>query len=533
MRSSFCSALVSVLLGWHSVAVKSPDINPRTPLVNQDDPPEKLPIFPKSNERNATPHRCEFACSYLSKTYADTVAFPGSDKYIQVQKSFWSQQQSIVSPMCIFRPENVKQVSFAMFVNTDTNCTFAVRSGGHATFPGASNIQDGMAFDMQAINEITIASDGKTAVLGTGNTWYDVYKTLEARNLTAVGAFAANVGVGGHILGGGISLLSNLYGWACNNVINYEIVGAHGGILNVDAERPEMFSALCGGGNNFGIVTRFTVNIYPQGPIWQGLREFNMDKKRVVLDAYVNLGRNIEKDPRSNQYFTAFTVTRDAEKISVDLENADGIHYPSIFNEVIAIPVILATSKIQYMSEVTEALANKTRSGLRNTHWTYTFKLDAWLVGFVTDTFLAAIRPLRDIKGIVANCKFQTITKPMLSHMKGNAFGLSAEGGPYTLLLLSAAWSDEADDETIYRAFADMLQAIKEEAKESGLHVDYLFMNYASQFQDVISSYGAENVERLRAASYDDDPEGFLERLQPGYFKLDGSAPAEMREDGV
>ncbi|EEQ91777.2 FAD binding domain-containing protein [Blastomyces dermatitidis ER-3] len=533
MRSSCYSALVSILLGWHSLAFKSPDIHPSSPPVSQDDPLEKVPSFPKFNETNAIPRRCELACSYLSKTYADTVAFPGSDKYSRFQTSFWSQQQSKVSPMCIFRPENVKQVSFAMFVNTEINCTFAVRSGGHATFPGASNIQDGMTFDMQAINEITISPDGKTAVLGTGNTWYDVYKTLEVNNMTAVGASAADVGVGGHILGGGISLLSNMYGWGCNNVINYEIIGAHGGILNVDAERPEMFFALCGGGNNFGIVTRFTVKIYPQSLMWQGVRGFSIHQKRVVLDAYVSLGRNINKDPRSSNHLTAFTVTSDAERISVYLENADGIPYPAIFDEVKAIPTIFATSKVQYMSEITKTLENEAPSGLRNTHWTYTFKLDAWLVGFVTDTFLAAIQPVRNISGIIADCRFQTLTESMLLHMKGKVFGLSSEGGPYTLLLLSATWSDEADDKMIYRAFSDMLQAIKEEAKQSGLHVDYLFMNYASQFQDVISSYGAENVQRLRVASYNDDPEGFLERLQPGYFKLNGSAPAKMREDGL
>ncbi|QSS50819.1 FAD binding domain-containing protein [Histoplasma capsulatum var. duboisii H88] len=182
------------------------------------------------------------------------------------------------------------------------------------------------------------------------------------------------------------------------------------------------------------------------------------------------------------------------------------------------------------MSEITKALANETPPGSRYTHWTYTFKLDAWLLRFVADTFLATINPLRAIRGIVVECNFQTVTEPMLSQIKGNAFGLSVEGGPYTLLLLSAAWSNEADDETIYRTFSNMIQTIKEEANESGVHTDYLFMNYASQFQDVISSYGADNVQRLRVASYNDDPEGFLQELQPGYFKLNGSAPAELRK---
>lgn len=312
-----------------------------------------------------------------------------------------------------------------------------------------------------------------------------------------------------------------------------QIVGAHGGILNIDAEHPEMFFSLCGGGNNFGIVTRFTVNLYPQGPMWQGLRGFNMDQKQAVLDAYVNLGRNINKDTSSNNGFTAFTLSHDTERVSVHLENMDGIPYPPIFEEVKAIPAVIETSKVQYMSEITKTLANGTPAGSRNTHWTYTFKLDAWLAGFVVDIFLAAIQPLREIMGIIADCNFQTITEPMLSYMKGNAFGLSAEEGPYTLLFLSAVWSNEADDESIYKAFSNMIQTIKAKAKGSGLHVDYLFMNYASQFQDVISSYGAENVRRLRVASYNDDPEQFLEKLQPGYFKLNGSAPAELRVDGI
>ncbi|KKZ68374.1 hypothetical protein EMCG_05960 [[Emmonsia] crescens] len=339
-----------------------------------------------------------------------------------------------------------------MLVITEVNCTFAVKSGGHATFPGASNIQDGMTFDMRSINEITISPDRKTRVLGTGNTWYALYKALEVHNLTAVGARAADVGVGGQILG-------------------------------------------------------------------------------AVLDAYVNLGRNISKDPSSSNGFTAFTLSHDTERVSVHLENTDGIPYPPIFEEVKAIPAVIEASKVHYMSEITKTLANRTLVGSRNTHWTYTFKLDALLAGFVVDIFLAAIQPLREIEGIIADCNFQTITEPMLSHMKGNAFGLSGEEGPYTLLLLSAVWSNEADDESIYKAF-NMMQTIKAKAKGSGLHVDYLFMNYASQFQDVISSYGAENVRRLRVASYNDDPEQFLERLQPGYFKLNGSAPAELRVDG-
>ncbi|EEH48503.1 uncharacterized protein PADG_04582 [Paracoccidioides brasiliensis Pb18] len=533
MWLSYNLALVSILLGRLVVAFELLDIDSASPLAYQETSFQKLPIVPKFSRNDTVPRRCVFACTYLSKVYPGTVAFPGNRTYSEFQESFWSQQQSKFQPTCIFRPQITKQVSFATFVNTEVNCTFAVRSGGYSAFPGAANIQDGMTLDLRSINEITISPDKKTAVLGTGNTWYDVYKKLEVQNLTAVGGSTAGEGVGGQILGGGISSLSNLYGWACDNVRNYEIVGAHGGILNIDAKQPGMFFALRGGGNNFAIVTRFTVNVYPQKQMWHGLHVFDMDKTQDVLAAYVNIARNSTKDPPSSNSFTTFSVTNDSETISIGLENADGIPYPPIFDEMKTIPSLFESSLVQYMSEISKRLANETPSGLRNTHWTYTFRLDFELAEFVVDTFLATTQSLKYIRNIKADCIFQTITESMLSLMKGNTFGLPAEGGPYAVLLLSASWSNEIDDMTIYQAFSIMLETIREEAKESGLHVDYLFMNYASQFQDVISSYGPEIVQRLREASLYDDPEQILQKLQPGYFKMNGSAPAELRNDSA
>jgi FAD/FMN-containing dehydrogenase len=46
-------------------------------------------------------------------------------------------------------------------------------------------------------------------------------------------------------------------------------------------------------------------------------------------------------------------------------------------------------------------------------------------------------------------------------------------------------------------------------------------MNYASQFQDVVASYGKENQERLKRVARKYDPTGVFQRLVPGYFKLE------------
>jgi hypothetical protein len=64
-----------------------------------------------------------------------------------------------------------------------------------------------------------------------------------------------------------------------------------------------------------------------------------------------------------------------------------------------------------------------------------------------------------------------------------------------------------------------------EAAKAAGKLNDYLYMNYASPYQNPIGGYGAANQARLNAISKKYDPTGVFQTLQPGYFKLDGTAP--------
>jgi hypothetical protein len=48
-------------------------------------------------------------------------------------------------------------------------------------------------------------------------------------------------------------------------------------------------------------------------------------------------------------------------------------------------------------------------------------------------------------------------------------------------------------------------------------------MNYASPCQDVVSSHGSANKQRLKSIAGEYDPTGVFQKLQPGYFKLEGA----------
>lgn len=77
---------------------------------------------------------------------------------------------------------------------------------------------------------------------------------------------------------GGISYLSRRYGWAVDNIRNYEVVLANGTIANVNKDsHPDLFFALRGGGNNFGIVTRFDFETRRIGMMFGGTTTFIME----------------------------------------------------------------------------------------------------------------------------------------------------------------------------------------------------------------------------------------------------------------
>jgi FAD/FMN-containing dehydrogenase len=71
---------------------------------------------------------------------------------------------------------------------------------------------------------------------------------------------------------GGISAFSPSRGWACDNVVNFQVVLAFGEIVdaNDSNEYADLSIVLKGGQNNFGVVTRFDLRTFRYGLYWGG-----------------------------------------------------------------------------------------------------------------------------------------------------------------------------------------------------------------------------------------------------------------------
>ena len=83
---------------------------------------------------------------------------------------------------------------------------FAVKSGGHATNPGWSNVNNGVAIDLGSMNTITVQQERLIASVGPGAVWGDIYAALDSFNLSALGGRASGIGAAGFLLGGTLCL---------------------------------------------------------------------------------------------------------------------------------------------------------------------------------------------------------------------------------------------------------------------------------------------------------------------------------------
>ena len=162
-------------------------------------------------------------CGFLAFTRPHQLSFPNSPTYEFQESQYWSQQQALVEPTCRFSPAAAEDVSLAVLTLRVTNCQFAVKSGGHAAFSGASNIEGGLTIDLVNLNKITVSADKTQTSIGAGNVWYNVYTYLQPKGLTVIGGRVSAIGVGGLTLGGGMSFFSSRYGWACDNVNKYQV----------------------------------------------------------------------------------------------------------------------------------------------------------------------------------------------------------------------------------------------------------------------------------------------------------------------
>lgn len=179
------------------------------------------------------------ACSAIAATSVE-LQTSGSN-YLTAKDHYWSAANADDTPACVAFPQNAEDVSTVVqILQNYTDVDFAMKSGGHNPNRGFSSVDGGVLISFSNLVSTTYISDSQTADVGPGSRWKEACEALEPHNVTVVGGrigerffckredreaddHAGDVGVGGLLLGGGLSFLSGQYGLPADTVVNYEV----------------------------------------------------------------------------------------------------------------------------------------------------------------------------------------------------------------------------------------------------------------------------------------------------------------------
>ncbi|KAI1662064.1 hypothetical protein F4813DRAFT_343338 [Daldinia decipiens] len=457
------------------------------------------------------------------------VLLPTDAAYAARIDSYWCNSAKL-RPSCIVQPQSAEEVSKAVVALAKANQLFAIRSGGHTNWAGSNNITDGVTLDLGLLNSTEYDDTNQIVHLGPGGKWKDVYDELEKHGRRVAGGRESDVGVGGFLLGGGNTFYASFYGLACNSVIAYDVVLADGRIITAEAEgdHADLFCALKGGGNNFGIVTRFTMRTIPGGPVWGGLAIHPLDVIPAGVKGVVDFTTNNASDLYTNMQFVVGYLPRFGGNICLTIaNNMAAIEKPPSLQKFLALPEIMNNYKTTTLQEV--ITYSSLPPNYYNIWFTLTIKNDASIIlkaAELHDQMAKELQAGIPDQDFASHVSFQPlpylfVQKSHVANSSGNVLGLEQNTGDAIVIQASVSVRTaelEAWARPKVRALVDEVRAFANNI-EGGV-MPWMYLNYSHSSQEVLQSYGPENVRRIREAAWKYDPEGVFQRLCPGGFKI-------------
>ncbi|KAL2865132.1 FAD-binding oxidoreductase [Aspergillus lucknowensis] len=456
----------------------------------------------------------------------DVLYLPGQEAYDARVASYWSLTAQL-RPWAIVQPRNTEEVSKAVKAIVGApDCKFAVRSGGHTPWMGASNIVDGVTIDLGLMAGVAYNPETEIASLLPGGTWANAYTDLEKQGRMVAGGREGKVGIAGLVTGGGKTFYTCRVGFACDQVANYEVVLADGSIVNAnDQTNPDLFRALKGGGNNFGIVTRFDMVTFPATNIWDCTMICPKESTPQLAEAFLDFVKNVTASPNNHVLGMWTYLPRTVDHfVLLSLMNLDCEEEPHTLSKFLALP---GKKDAKVTTIATKLKSFIVPSGNEDTWFTLTFKADLRIILKAAAVFEALIQTMKT-QIPDGNFHFSMVLQPLppsfgkhSAARGGNMLGLDRIDDDCVLLVWGVLVDTAEVSTTIgFPALKGAIDEIESYAKSLGGDVGFRYLNYCDGSQDPLGSYGAENIRKMREAAAKFDPEGVFQTRVPGGFKI-------------
>ncbi|KAK1589932.1 FAD binding domain-containing protein [Colletotrichum navitas] len=447
-------------------------------------------------------------CAELLQSSPDKTFVPGDDEYERERNAFCRE----------------------------TGARFAVRGGGHMAVEGASSIEDGILIVASSLGALSVSEDLKTADIGPGHTWGEVYARLAEDDLAVAGGRLSPVGVPGLLLGGGVSFYANQGGWSADTVVAYEVVPADGTIANVTAESdPELFWALKGGSSNLDLVTRFTMRTFPSKKVFAGAYTVAGEHVPAFLEAVADFS-TANTDPLSHAVpMVVPTDSNNSVASAVLFYDSETESNPGCFKPFFDIPSIANTMCFKTLADFSAEVGGLVVEDINDVF------IAGCTVGKDRETILKGVRISHDVfvnsldslfeavpKGdfVLLSVNWQPITQTWQdasrrSNPGGNALGIDVETkGIYNAWAWAVEWSSSRYDEAVLAWVKETTAEAERQTKEAGIYDAFNYMGDASGFQEIYAGYGEDNKRKLLDVSRTVDPERTFQSLMPGGFKI-------------
>ncbi|KAF3481867.1 uncharacterized protein GIQ15_04626 [Arthroderma uncinatum] len=461
------------------------------------------------------------------------VDLPTTSDYETEQINYWSTACSSLRPDCIIAPKNAQDMARAVAAIRESNTTrFAIKSGGHSPNTLFSSIEDGVLISTRNLKQITYNEQSQTAVLGPGLKWEEAVGGLKDKGQVVVGGRLGGIGVGGLLLGGGLSFLSSQYGWAANNVVNFEVVLANATIVNANAtSNPDLYAVMKGGSGNFGIVTAFTVKTHPQDPeIWGGTMFYSGNYSHELTQAIRDFAEYNTDDKAS----IIGTINRNPSLLWVIFLTYNGPTPPDdVFRNFTQVPAIRNLTKKQSYHSLMLANDQFITHGKRfaigaetSVHPTgpngpavFQSFIDHW--NNITDS-------LTSVPGMASSLALQPLPRSITTKAKesgGDVVGFDPKYD-YMLLQIAVSYNNSASDSIVEdgarRYYTGQRQMIDQFTQEGKLPSAYtpLYLNDLNACQDFWGRISQATRDKALAVRRAVDPKQFFQKRATGGFHL-------------
>ncbi|KAL1602685.1 hypothetical protein SLS60_006105 [Paraconiothyrium brasiliense] len=402
-----------------------------------------------------------------------------------------------------------------MRVLTATNTKFAVRSAGNLDIPGWNAVGgDGVVVALEKLDKKVLSADKKYATIGTGQQWRSVYEWIEGYDVQIIGNREPQVGVGGFLLGGGISLFNDKNGLGMDQVVRYEgIPDWLHQVLKADEDTPQ------------GIITEFEVMTSDIVDINYEVSLYAPNATRAILKAYVDFLHEVEGGTGD----ASIQLEMTPDHTLVFFGHVGHVSSAPEFAPFRSIPVMThfippTNGTVAQLLFAAEGSSGQGPNGASPGSYYGTSVAqkvpDANLTLEAYDEYLAASSILETGMRLVFSPQGFTsgLVKAGRARNGGNSMGLFE--GPQFWHDVYVTFPDVSQYALAQKAVDQWTAAVTKKAKSEGVFLPYIYANNANARSKVLSSYGKKNFDFIKKTAQKYDPKGIMQTLQNDGFLI-------------